>query len=251
MDVAHVKTDEEYEAEFAELHEEEVTRQGKLNETIFSMGEMLNRWQPDQAMLGKLARQYGYKVKTLEARMIAARELPTEVRNPRLAYTSHLEVLKIAIPNDDQPDLAERIDAAQAARRELIEGNEDITANQMRVKVDRKRVELGQIRPRDPHGRTRAPALFNPLETKIANTGHKNGHDVSDKINLVQVRQEINGGKSKITVDCLRADGPVGFEVEPEVTMIRGETGSFVVTFTLANGHQRDEEDAVAEAIEA
>jgi hypothetical protein len=144
---ARMKTDDDFEAEFRVLHDEEIAHQGKLNHTIFAMGETLNNWQShglSERKLRELAGHYGYKVSTLLDRMRSAREIPAEHRNDTLSYGAHVEVLRISYPAEgtSTPEIEEVID--QARWDVLKSVKPEATVMQVRDAVARRRRKLAK-----------------------------------------------------------------------------------------------------------
>ena len=119
-DVSKLKSDAEFRKDFAGLADEEIERRGRLDETIFKMGDLLVQWQPTKATLLDLARDYGYKREALERRAYVALNITKADRNVNLSYSGHVEALKI----DNV-----------AARNELIAASSGRSANLVRVAV--------------------------------------------------------------------------------------------------------------------
>lgn len=244
---AQFKTDDEFEDEFGALHDEEIAHQGKLNVTIFAMGDLLNRWQPNDKLLRKLAKDYGYRPATLVQRMYASREIPPEHRNQNLSFTAHLAVLDIKIPDDDRPDQAERAEAAQAARYELLNDATvplgEVTANKMKKLVRARRGELGQIDLRQRGGGHRGDTQsMSEFEARMAKLSRAGGCVISDQRNIVKVYaafEEDSSGGGDITITI---DNTADFEIDPTITPVNGRPHKFTVTYVLADGKLDDAE---------
>jgi hypothetical protein len=208
-EAAVIKSDEEFTADFAALHDEEVKHQGRLDKCIFAMGDLLWQWNPDQATLRSLSRAYGYGVKTLETRRDTAHEIPPAVRNPDLSYTAHLEAVKIG-------DVDERT--------ALIESSSGMTANEVREAVHAKRLELGEIKPAKVTALV--PNGYNALD--LSGLNWSGGFDITDGTSLLKVRGTIVNGECQLTLDT---SSPV--EDEPEVASAARGTKQ-IVSFALA-----------------
>jgi hypothetical protein len=205
--VTSVKTDAEYETEFAGLSTQEKADRSKLDQTILEMGALLVRWDPDQEMFDMLSRKYGYTVATLKDRQNVAREIPEAHQHRSLSYRAHAEAAKIR--NRD-------------ARWEMIRqaGEAAMTVDDVKVAVRERRIELGEIRP----PAKRAVGYAKPDLSKLNWSG---GFEISDGVNVLKCRATLVNGAVQITLDSTSPN-----VTDPQVVTISGGLKQ-IVEYTL------------------
>lgn len=162
--------------QFETLALQEKEHLGKLDETIFKMGDLLNEANPDDEELERLAKEWGYSIVTLQNRRDVSRNIKKEERNSNLSWSAHSVTVKMR--NREE-------------RNNLIKkGN--VSAAEMTVAVQKKRQELGEIKP----SRNSPYSVDNLRKLNFAG-----GLDISDGTNVVKVRATIIRGKVQITID--------------------------------------------------
>jgi hypothetical protein len=203
--MAQNMTDDELQGQFELLALEEREHQGKLDETIFKMGDLLNEANPDDEMLELLAKKEGYSAVTLKQRRDVARNIRRDERHSGLSWSAHAATAKMK--NREE-------------RNKLIQqgGKDQWTSPEMSLAVQKKRRELGEIRP----ARSTPYSADNLRKLNFAG-----GFDISDGVSVVKGRASIVNGRVQITLDC---DHPRIDNVEVTST---GKDTKQIIEFTL------------------
>jgi hypothetical protein len=172
--VQHMNYDQLH-ARFDELAQRERDHLGKLDQTIFAMGDLLNEANPDDEELERLGKEWGYALATLQQRRDIARNIKPGERHPELSFTAHAAAA--ALRNREE-------------RNKLIQqgGRERWTAQDMTSAVRQKRQELGETRKPKP----------SPYIRQLNFSG---GFDISDGHSTIKVRGTVVNGKVTLIVD--------------------------------------------------